>query len=312
MTDARPLVSIVTPTLNQGQFIEATIRSIKAQTYDHYEHLVIDGGSTDGTLDILRAHEGTYPMRWQSEPDRGMYDAVNKGMRQATGDILCYLNSDDLYFPWTLEVVVDAFRRWPGADVVFGDSLGVRADGSEDIRFQPAFRYPFLLYASSYVQPAVFWRRSVAEETGEFDASMRLAGDLDYWLRMGPNREVRRLDELLSIERDHELTQRSRQWTLLMDESWAARERAGARSGGGRRVLRTQERFRAWAGKRALWLRFAKESRSRDVGRDWARFLASGQVRIEPGRFVVAQVPWLGRRVSGGVVSSGTDWTTGQ
>ena len=125
-------------------------------------------------------------MRWISEPDRGMYDAVNKGLRLASGEILAYLNSDDLYFPWTFEVVADQFSRHLEADLVFGDSLGVlEPSGAEDLRFQPAFRYDFLLRAGSFVQPAVFWRRRVYEALGGFDDSFRLAADLDYWLRMG-------------------------------------------------------------------------------------------------------------------------------
>src|SRR4029078_7097043 len=126
---------------------------IRAQTYDHYEHIVVDGGSTDATLDILRAQEDSYPMPWQSEPDRGMYDAINKGMRQATGEILCYLNSDDLFFPWTLETVVAAFEADPSADLVIGAVLGLREDVRGDIRFQTPYRFDFLRYASSLVQP---------------------------------------------------------------------------------------------------------------------------------------------------------------
>ena len=134
------LVSIVTPSLNQGTFIDATINSIKAQTYHRYEHIVVDGGSTDETLGILRRTEGSYPMRWTSEPDRGMYEAVNKGMRQATGDILCYLNSDDLYLPWTLESLVEAFRRHPEAGNVFGDALTVDdVSGRQDFYMAPPF-----------------------------------------------------------------------------------------------------------------------------------------------------------------------------
>ena len=121
MTD-RPLVSIVTPTLNQGRFIEATINSIRAQTYDHFEHIVVDGGSTDETLDILAATRApTHALAVGARP--GMYDAVNKGMRLASGEILAYLNSDDLYFPWTLETVVEAFGGHPEADVLFGETL---------------------------------------------------------------------------------------------------------------------------------------------------------------------------------------------
>jgi glycosyltransferase involved in cell wall biosynthesis len=306
----RPLVSIVTPTLNQGRFIEATIRSIRAQTYDHFEHIVIDGGSTDDTLDILRRYEGSYPMRWLSEPDNGMYDAINKGMKLASGEILAYLNSDDLYFPWTLETVVEAFGRNAEADVVFGDALGIDADGREDIRFQPSHRYGFLLRSSSFVQPAVFWRRAVYDEIGGFDPELRLAGDLDYWLRMGPDRVHQRVDEVLAIERDHGLTQRSQQWDKLMDESRFARKRAGAGTEIEQKRGLVGERFRAWASKRVLWKRFAVEvARARRWSpRAWTRYLGVQHVQMSLGRVVLGQLPWVGRRVIAGAVSSGIDW----
>src|SRR4030067_3134955 len=92
-----PLVSIITPSLNQGEFIEETILSVKNQTYENIEHIIVDGGSTDDTLNILKKYAGSYRMRWLSEPDNGMYQAINKGMRLANGEILAYLNSDDLY-----------------------------------------------------------------------------------------------------------------------------------------------------------------------------------------------------------------------
>jgi glycosyltransferase involved in cell wall biosynthesis len=309
----RPLVSIVTPTLNQGRFIEATIRSIKRQTFARFEHIVIDGGSTDETLDILRRHEGTYPLRWLSEPDRGMYDAVNKGMALARGDILAYLNSDDLYFPWTLEAVVEAFERHPEADVVFGDAMGISGQGRHDVRFQPPYRFAFLLYASSFVQPAVFWRRRVAEEVGPFDASMSLAGDLDFFLRMGPDRRFLRLHEVLAIERDHGLTKRASQWTVLLAESARSRAAIPAMSPLGRRVLRTVERFRAWAWKRALWLAFIIEARqdARHRPHRWPRFLTAGRVDIHLGRALLSQLPWLGRYVVAGAIRPAVNWTAG-
>ena len=119
--DPTPLVSIVTPSLNRADLIESTLRSVRSQSYPHVEHIVVDGGSTDGTLAVLRRYEGTYGLRWISEPDHGMYSAINKGLAMARGQVLAYLNSDDLYFPWTVETVVAAFRSHPEADLVHGD-----------------------------------------------------------------------------------------------------------------------------------------------------------------------------------------------
>ena len=130
-------------------------------------------------------------MRWISEPDEGMYDAINKGMRQAKGDILAYLNSDDLYFPWTLEVVVEAFDREPAADLVFGDALGVlrrhgragaRASSPRSVRVAAAGWLP---RAAGRLLAT-----RASEATGDFDAEFKLAGDLDWWLRAGPDRRT--------------------------------------------------------------------------------------------------------------------------
>ena len=103
----RPLVSIVTPTLNQGDFIEDTLRSVREQTYDAIEHIVVDGGSTDRTTAILKEHAVAGRLTWTSGPDTGMYDAVNRGLARSRGDILAYLNSDDLLLAWAVQAVVD-------------------------------------------------------------------------------------------------------------------------------------------------------------------------------------------------------------
>jgi glycosyltransferase involved in cell wall biosynthesis len=307
---ARPLVTIVTPTLNQGAFIEQTIRSVRSQTYTHFEHIVVDGGSTDGTLDILREHQGEYPMRWTSEPDAGMYDAINKGMRLARGDILCYLNSDDLYFPWTLEAVVEAFDQHPEADLVCGDALGVFDEsGAEDLRFQPVARFENLLHGGHLIQPSVFWRRRVYEALGDFDASLRLAGDLDWWLKGGPRQTYVRVDEMLAIERDHADAKRLSQWNALMEES--VRSRSSLTEVGTIRYRATVlvERLRTWWSRRVLWARFVRASRAgADRPRPWARYLGSCRLHIPIGRALVAQVPWLGVRLAGGSIESGVDW----
>src|SRR5437773_10662099 len=99
----KPLISVITPSYNQRRFIEDTIQSLQRQTYSNFEHIVVDAGSTDGTLEVLKKHETAYNMTWSSEPDSGMYHGINKGLRRAKGQSLAYLNSDDLYFAWTLE-----------------------------------------------------------------------------------------------------------------------------------------------------------------------------------------------------------------
>src|SRR5262249_50324954 len=121
-----PSISIVTPSLNQGRFIAATIESVASQSYKPFEHLVVDGGSTDGTLQVLRRYASLAHLRWVSEPDYGQSDAINKGVGMVRGDVVGWLNADDLYYPGALAAIADAFARYPDADVVYGS--GARID----------------------------------------------------------------------------------------------------------------------------------------------------------------------------------------
>jgi glycosyltransferase involved in cell wall biosynthesis len=196
----KPLVSIITPSLNQGTYIAQAISSVGEQEYPHVEHIIVDGGSTDETLDVIRSYEDIYDLRWISEPDGGMYEAINKGLHMARGEILAYLNSDDQYFPWTVSTVVEAMDAHPNAGFVFGDMLSVD-EGAEwgMLFFSPPFgracaRRP--LY-----QPTVFWRRSVFEDCGGFDESLQCASDYDYWMRIGARHEACKVNEVLAIER---------------------------------------------------------------------------------------------------------------
>jgi len=203
---SRPLVSIVTPSLNQGWSIEDAILSVKAQTYPNIEHIIVDGGSTDQTLDVIRRHEGSYDMRWRSEADEGMYDAVNKGLRLARGDILAYLNCDDFYPPWAITTAV---RHLQQHDIVFGDSItwDLR-HGVTRLRFTPPFSDDFYRTVA-ITQPAVFFRRSLYERVGPFDqSSFKLIADWEYWLRCAAiGFRPQKVYEFLAVERLHEEAQ---------------------------------------------------------------------------------------------------------
>jgi GT2 family glycosyltransferase len=240
-----------------------------------------------------------------------MYDGVNKGFRHARGHIFAYLNSDDLYFPWTLEVVVAAFERVPDADVVFGDALGVRDEtGAEDIRFQPDLGYAFYLRSGSLVQPAVFWRRRVYEELGGFDTSLRYAGDLEYWLRLGRERKLLRVDEFLAVERDHGEAKRFSDAPILAAEARRAREAHDNVPLWTRRAGLVWGRFRAWWARRVLWLRLVKASQAHEQGtaRPWGHFLTASRLSLPPVRILLGQVPWLGPRLASGSITTGVDW----
>lgn len=178
-------ISIVTPSYNQASFIEATIKSIMSQDYPYVELIVIDGGSTDDTVSILQAQ--TDPrLTWISEPDKGQSDAINKGMKRVSGDILAYLNSDDLYLDGTLLFVAQYFETHPDVQWIYGDCTQIDAEGQTlDTPFKAEpYSLKRLLTARRMIpQPACFWRKQLAEAVGPFDATMHFTMDHDYWVR---------------------------------------------------------------------------------------------------------------------------------
>jgi glycosyltransferase involved in cell wall biosynthesis len=180
------LISVVTPSYNQGNFIQSTLDSVLKQDYPDVEHIVMDGGSTDGTIHVLENY-GDPRLKWKSEPDNGQADAINKGMRVATGEILAYLNSDDIYLPGTLAFVSKYFESHPECDVLHGDCLSIGADGEEIAPMLQGSPYNLrdaFTKRWHMPQPAVFWRKRVTETIGLFDESLHYALDYDYWLRM--------------------------------------------------------------------------------------------------------------------------------
>jgi len=139
ISEQQPLVSIVTPSYNQGQFIEDTILSVKNQDYSNIEHIIVDGGSTDNTLEILKEYENSYNLRWVSEPDNGQADAINKGFDMAKGEIIGWLNSDDTYFSsHVLTKVVEKFRQTE-AKIVFGNDVLINQEQKELLTLKQEF-----------------------------------------------------------------------------------------------------------------------------------------------------------------------------
>jgi|SRR5579859_5113558 len=201
-----PLVSILTPSFNQGRFLRDCIASVAAQTYANVEQIVADGGSTDGTLTVL---EGAPPfVRWQIEPDRGQAHALNKALVRASGEIVGWLNSDDALFGVdALEAVVSRFRSDPSIDVVYGDAVVLRGDGlvlRHHVAHWPGWErlYP---EASPLVQPAVFVRRRALDALDEFvREDLHVALDLELWLRLGTaGARFEHLARVLAVDRDH-------------------------------------------------------------------------------------------------------------
>lgn len=181
-----PKISIVTPSYNQGSYLEATIQSVLGQGYPNLEYIVIDGGSTDNSREVIRKYGDAGQLAyWVSEKDAGQADAVNKGLSRATGEIMAYLNSDDLLLPGALMRVAQVFQREPQTNVVAGLRKVINADGSPRADFVPELPITFILQHICIVcQETVFWRRTVYDKIGAFDAQFRFALDYEYWHRM--------------------------------------------------------------------------------------------------------------------------------
>jgi glycosyltransferase involved in cell wall biosynthesis len=185
-----PLISIITPSFNQATFISEALESVRLQNYENWEHLVIDGVSTDGTIDLLGSETTTNRQRkmsWVSERDSGQSEALNKGFRQATGEIVGWLNSDDRYRPNCFAYVVEAFRDNPDADIIYGDYLLVDEVGRAlQIRREIEFNAFILLYHHVLYIPttATFFRRKIFAEGNWLDERLQYAMDLEFFIRL--------------------------------------------------------------------------------------------------------------------------------
>lgn len=182
---SRSKVSIVTPSYNQAEYLGRTIDSIASQDYPFVEHVVVDGGSTDDSVQILHSRDSDLTW-WVSEADRGQADAINKGFAHTSGDICAWLNSDDTYLPGTISRVIQAFETHPDVDVVYGDLIVVDAydayiDQWKVARFDLA---GYVYLDRGVLQPAAFWRRSAFEAVGGVNDSLHFAMDLDLFMRM--------------------------------------------------------------------------------------------------------------------------------
>jgi glycosyltransferase involved in cell wall biosynthesis len=202
-----PLVSVITPSLNQATFLRSTLESVAMQHYPRMEHIVVDGGSTDGSVEILREFGASHPhLRWLSEPDDGQADAINRGFAMAAGEIIGWLNSDDVYCVDAIATAVHSLEHNPELDMVYGDAWLIDEHGR--IRRPWDFIEDFdpvrLRTVKDYIcQPAAFFRRRLLEQVGPLDTSLHWAMDWDFWIRIAERGQVRRIPGFLACARDY-------------------------------------------------------------------------------------------------------------
>ena len=200
-----PLVSIITPVHNGIKYLQECIQSVLNQSYPHIEHIFTDGGSTDGTLEMLASYQSKYPdrVRFISEPDKGACDAWNKGLKMAEGEILGWLGADDLYEPDAIRMVVEFFKTNTDAYFVFGDCNYIDEKGEVTGKHRTKdFDLEEAINDACYIPcPSAFYRREVVERVGLMDTSIH-ACDQDYWIRVGKVFRMHRIEKTLSNFRE--------------------------------------------------------------------------------------------------------------
>jgi glycosyltransferase involved in cell wall biosynthesis len=198
-----PKISIVIPSYNQEEFLERTILSVLNQNYPNLELIIIDGGSTDGSTEMIKKYE-MFLTHWVSEPDQGQASAIKKGFTKTTGEIMAWLNSDDMYLPGTLSAVAEVFGNDNTVDLVYGNGYHVDTEDTilGELRYTP-FHFPTLLYSATMMQAATFWKRNIYFNTGGINDSYRFSMDYDLLLRMTKNGTCKHLRRYLSCFRIH-------------------------------------------------------------------------------------------------------------
>lgn len=204
-----PKISIVTPSYNQAHFIERTIDSILNQKYPNLEYIVMDGKSSDGTVEILKKYKNK--ITWKSEKDSGQSEAINKGLKMATGEIVAFLNSDDTYEPGALHKVARFFHENPDKKWVYGKCTIINENDVEIRRpitwyknmLLKKFSYSKLLSENFISQPATFWKRELHKEVGYFDENDHWCMDYEFWLRIGKKHRAGVINQYLANFRYH-------------------------------------------------------------------------------------------------------------
>lgn len=205
-----PRITVVTPSYNQAAFLERTIRSVLDQGYQNLEYIIIDGGSTDGSVDIIRRYADRLAF-WVSEPDRGQTDAINKGLRRATGEWVAWQNSDDIYYPGAFHDLAAAAAKHPQAGLIIGDMMLIDEHDHplRDIRYvKPSYRAS-LAEGMLLANQASFWRRRIQAEIGLLDESMNYAFDYEWFLRLTEHCQGAHVNRIWGALRRHGETKTS-------------------------------------------------------------------------------------------------------
>ena len=226
-------ISVITPSYNQGGYIGQTVQSVLDQGIDDLEYIVVDGGSTDQTLEILKRYDDR--IKWVSEPDNGFADAINKGIAMASGEIIGWLNSDDLYLPGALPVVMDYFKKHPDCRWLYGRCIIIDNSGRERWKWitryknfsLKRFSHQKLLRENFISQPAVFFRKDIFTEAGPLDLSLKYAIDYDLWLRFSQIAPAHVIYRDLAAFRRHGQSKSETGFRKQFSEQYAVAQRYG-------------------------------------------------------------------------------------
>lgn len=244
-----PRITVVTPSFNQGEFLEATIRSVLDQHYPNLEYLVLDGGSSDDSVAIIERY-APHLTYWHSRKDNGQADAIRTGFEMATGEILCWLNSDDIFLPNALLTVGNFFARHPRVDVLYGNRFTIDREGNVTGRHV----WPWLLtkyhwaLGQPLAQECTFWRREIYDRAGGVDASKFFIMDYDLFFRMWRLGRFRKTSHDLGCLRQWEATKNTRHVDVWKRELAEAKQKYGLRDPGWlmARVINRMDRLELW------------------------------------------------------------------
>jgi glycosyltransferase involved in cell wall biosynthesis len=213
-----PKITVVTPSYNQGKFIEETIRSVLLQNYPDIEYIVLDGGSTDASVDIIKKYD-KWIHHWTSQPDDGPADAIKKGWDRASGKIVAYLNSDDVYLPCTLVKAALAFEKYPEAVAINGGELRIDPDGHVLKVSQPDSATQLDLLNMRFIsQPATFIKKKKLERAGGINSAIKCIYDYELWLRLTDVGKIHVIQDILAMTRWYSGTKTLSERETIADE----------------------------------------------------------------------------------------------